>query len=73
MRRSSISNPWRRSFERVFGDPQVLREWFAQLVTYSMTATLSGHYVDYFALGQGLLPMLADTHVVAITDDDVRA
>lgn len=60
-------------FERVFGDPRALREWFAQLVTYSMTATLSGHYIDYFTLGQGLLQMLADIHHVDITDDDVHS
>jgi 2-haloacid dehalogenase len=29
-------------FGRVFGDPRVLREWFGQLVMYSMTITLSG-------------------------------
>ncbi len=60
-------------FERVFGDPQAVREWFNQLVMYSMAATLSGHYVDYFSLGQGLLQMLASTHRLAITDDDVQA
>lgn len=60
-------------FERVFGDPQAMREWFNQLVMYSMAATLSGHYVDYFSLGQGLLQMLASTHRLAITDDDVQA
>jgi 2-haloacid dehalogenase len=59
-------------FERIFGDPRVLREWFGQLVTYSMTATMSGHYVDYFTLGQGALRMLADSHHVNITDDEVR-
>ena len=60
-------------FERVFGDPQAMREWFNQLVMYSMTATLSGHYVDYFSLGQGVLQMLASTHRMAITEDHVRA
>jgi 2-haloacid dehalogenase len=58
-------------FERVFGDPQAMREWFNQLVLYSMTATLSGHYVDFFSLGQGLLQMLASTHRMAITEEDV--
>jgi 2-haloacid dehalogenase len=58
-------------FERIFGDPRAMREWFGQLVTYSMTATLSGHYIDYFTLGQGLLQMLADIHHVGITDDDL--
>jgi 2-haloacid dehalogenase len=60
-------------FERVFGDPQAMRDWFNQLVMYSMTATLSGHYVDFFTLGQGTLQMLASTHRLAITDDDVHA
>jgi 2-haloacid dehalogenase len=59
-------------FERIFGEPHVMREWFNQLVMYSMTATLAGHYIDYFTLGQGLLPMLAEIHGVQITDDDVR-
>jgi 2-haloacid dehalogenase len=60
-------------FERVFGDPQAMREWFNQLVMYSMAATLSGHYVDYFSLGQGLLQMQAATQRIAITGDDVHA
>ena len=59
-------------FERIFGDPLAIREWFGQLVMYSMTATLAGCYIDYFTLGQGLLQMLADIHRVAITDDDVH-
>jgi 2-haloacid dehalogenase len=59
-------------FEQIFGDPRILREWFGQLVTYSMTTTLSGLYVDYFTLGQGLLQMLADIHHVDITEEDVH-
>ncbi|HET9874361.1 MAG TPA: haloacid dehalogenase type II [Mycobacterium sp.] len=60
-------------FERIFGDPRAMREWFSHLVTYSMTATLAGRYVDFFTLGQGLLRMLAHIRGVDITDDDVRA
>jgi 2-haloacid dehalogenase len=60
-------------FERMFGDPQAMREWFNQLVLYSMTTTLSGHYADYLSLGQGVLRMLATTHRLAITDDDVQS
>jgi 2-haloacid dehalogenase len=59
-------------FGEWFGDGRVLREWFAQLVMYSMTATLAEYYVDFFALGQGVLHMLADIHRVDITDDDVH-
>ncbi|BBZ41684.1 haloacid dehalogenase type II [Mycobacterium conspicuum] len=60
-------------FGELFGDQRVLREWFGQLVMYSMAATLSERYVDFFTLGQGVLRMLADTYRVDITDDDVLA
>jgi 2-haloacid dehalogenase len=59
-------------FGERFGDARVLREWFGQLVMYSMTATLAEYYVDFFTLGQGVLRMLADIYRVDITDDDVR-
>jgi 2-haloacid dehalogenase len=59
-------------FGELFGDEQVLREWFGQLVMYSMTATLAEHYVDFFALGQGVLRMLGGVHQVDITDRDVH-
>jgi 2-haloacid dehalogenase len=58
-------------FERLLGDPGGMREWLGHLIMYSMTATLSGLYVDYFTLGQGLLKMIADIHGVTASDDDV--
>src|SRR5246127_2827419 len=58
-------------FGELFSDERVLREWFGQLVMYSMTATLAECYVDFFTLGQGVLHMLADVHRVDVTDDDV--
>jgi 2-haloacid dehalogenase len=60
-------------FERIFGDPRAMRQWFGQLLTYSMTVTASGHYVDFFTLGQGVLRMLATTRGVDIDDDDEDA
>jgi 2-haloacid dehalogenase len=59
-------------FGQIFGDPRALREWFGQLILYSMTATLSERYVDFFSLGQGVLRMLAEIHRVTITDEDLR-
>src|ERR1700759_5736331 len=59
-------------FKRILGDPAAMREWFNQLVMYSMTATLSGHYVDFFTLGQGILRMLATTHSLAVAADGVE-
>ncbi|WAJ44654.1 haloacid dehalogenase type II [Mycobacterium sp. Aquia_216] len=59
-------------FGELFGDERVLREWFGQLVMYSMTATLADCYADFFTLGQGVLHMLADSYRVDITDRDAR-
>lgn len=58
-------------FDRVFGDRFVLREWFAQLVLYSQTMTLSGLYTPFGELGVGALRMVAEIHQINITDQDV--
>ena len=63
-------NPY---FARVFGDSGVLREWFGQLVTYSMTVTLAECYADFFSLGQSVLRMIAEYRDVELTDEDVLA
>jgi 2-haloacid dehalogenase len=57
-------------FDRMFGDAAVLRTWFGELVMYSMTLTLAGRYVDFFALGQSVLNMLAEIRGVDLTADD---
>ncbi|MEN3321226.1 MAG: 2-haloacid dehalogenase [Mycobacterium sp.] len=59
-------------FDQIFGDARVMREWFGQVVMYSMTTALSGCYVDFFTLGQGMLRMLGDIHGIAISDADVE-
>jgi 2-haloacid dehalogenase len=58
-------------FEQIFGDARVMREWFGQLVTYSMTTALSGCYVDYFTLGRGMLEMLGKIHRIRISAADL--
>ncbi len=58
-------------FERVFGDRSVLREWFAQLVLYSQTMTLSGLYTPFGELGVGSLRMVASIHGVSLADGDI--
>lgn len=60
-------------FGRVFGDRLVLREWFGQLVLYSMTTTISGLYTDFFSLGRGVFEMLGAVHGVAVAAADVEA
>ncbi len=58
-------------FEQMFGDRRMLREWFAQLVMYSMTATLAESYVDFVTLARGVLRMLGEAYRVGVTDDDL--
>jgi 2-haloacid dehalogenase len=58
------------AFEQIFGDARVMREWFGQLVMYSMTTALSGRYADFFTLGQGVLRTLGEIHGVRITQPD---
>lgn len=58
-------------FVRLFGEHTVLREWFAQLVLYSQTMTLSGLYTPFGELGVGALQMTADIHQVTLTEDDI--
>lgn len=58
-------------FGELFGDEGVLREWFAQLIMYSMAITLAGNYVTFPVLAQGALRMLGDIHRVEVTDDDL--
>ncbi|HBB83587.1 MAG TPA: haloacid dehalogenase type II [Sulfitobacter sp.] len=58
-------------FARVFGDALVLREWFAELILYSQTMTLSGRYAPFGALAGGVLRMVGANKAVAVTDDDV--
>ncbi|WP_193044257.1 haloacid dehalogenase type II [Mycolicibacterium baixiangningiae] len=54
-----------------FDDPAVMREWFGQLVTYSMTVTLSRCYVDFFTLGRAVLQMVADIRGVTVGDAEL--
>jgi 2-haloacid dehalogenase len=59
-------------FERIYGDRHVMREWLGHLIMYSMTVTLSGLYVDYFSLGQGLLQMVGSIKGVKIRPQDLE-
>jgi 2-haloacid dehalogenase len=59
-------------FERVFGDRRVVREWFNQLVLYSDAVTLSGFYVTFFTLAQGVLEMLGTIYKVPVRAGDVE-
>jgi 2-haloacid dehalogenase len=59
-------------FQRLFGDRNILREWFGQLILYSEAITLSGPYAPFFTLGQGVLRMLGSIHNVSIEEADIQ-
>jgi 2-haloacid dehalogenase len=58
-------------FQRLFGDRQILREWFAELILYSDAISLAGPYATFFTLGQGILKMLGTIHHVSVQDSDI--
>lgn len=60
-------------FQRMFGQPNRMREWFAQLILYSQALSLSGRHAPFEALGGGVLRMLGEVHGAAVSDADVRA
>ncbi|OBF49589.1 haloacid dehalogenase, type II [Mycobacterium sp. 852002-53434_SCH5985345] len=59
-------------FSDLFADQRVLREWFAQLIMYSMSATLADSYVNFSTLAQGVLRMVGVIHHVDVSDDDLQ-
>jgi 2-haloacid dehalogenase len=59
-------------FAELFGDRRILREWFAQLVMYSMTVTLAGDYSPFPILAQAMLRMLGDVYEVQVTEDHLQ-
>ena len=60
-------------FDRIFGVPGRMREWFAQLILYSQSVSLAGRYAPFGALGVGVLRMLGATHGVPVRDEDLDA
>ncbi len=57
-------------FERLFDDPSVLRECFAQLILYSQAMTLSGLYTPFDKLASGTLSMVAATRGMKVSQAD---
>jgi 2-haloacid dehalogenase len=58
------------TFERVFGDKNAMRLWFANLILYSAALTVAGTYVPFTDIGSAVMKMLADTRGIRIADAD---
>jgi 2-haloacid dehalogenase len=59
-------------FERIFGDRQAMRLWFADLILYSEALTLANTYVPFTEIGAAVMQMLAGTRGISISEDQKR-
>ena|SRR2546423_1593638 len=57
-------------FMRAFGDGQVLKEWFANLLLYANVATVAGPYADFATIAGAVLDMTATAHGKTLASDD---
>lgn len=60
-------------FERIFGDRAIMRDWFAQLILYSQTVTITGLRSDFSALAVGVLRMIGEIRGLAVTEENADA
>lgn len=56
-------------FEEVFGDPQVRREWFQQLLQSALVSTVTGPYADFGSIGRAALAMIAERRGHELSDE----
>jgi len=59
-------------FERIFGDKNAMRLWFANLVLYSEALTMAGCYVPFTDIGSAVMKMLVDARGIKISDADKK-
>ena len=60
------------TFERIFGEENAMRLWFANFIMYSAALTVAGCYVPFTDIGGAVMKMLADTRGIKISDADKR-
>ena len=60
------------TFQRIFGDKNAMRLWFANLILYSAALTVAGSYVPFTDIGSAVMKMLADTRGIKLNDNDKK-
>jgi 2-haloacid dehalogenase len=60
------------TFQRIFGDKNAMRLWFANLIMYSAALTVTGCYVPFTEIGAAVMKMLADTRGIKVDDKDKK-
>lgn len=59
-------------FTRVFGWPEAMRRWYAQLILHAQSLTLAGLYVPLTAVSAGVLRMMGAIDGVPVGDAEVE-
>jgi|SRR3989304_362771 len=60
-------------FQRVFGDPAIMQQWFALLLHSSLVTTLTAAYVDFGSLAGAALDMVANRRGISLAEGDRQA
>src|SRR5680860_129775 len=60
-------------FVRIFGDANVRREWFGQMLQSAFVSTITGSYRDFGSIGMSALAMVAARHGTMLSDGDLPA
>lgn len=58
-------------FEQAFGDANVRREWFQQLLQSALVSTVTNAYADFGTIGRAALDMVAQRHARELTDAEM--
>jgi 2-haloacid dehalogenase len=59
-------------FERIFGEKNAMRLWFANFIMYSAALTVAGCYIPFTDIGAAVMKMLADIRGIRIEDGDKK-
>jgi 2-haloacid dehalogenase len=60
-------------FERIFGDGQILYQWFGQVLRTAMLTVITDQYSDFSKVGGSALSMMAERYHVTLSDADRTA
>lgn len=60
-------------FERLFGNGEVLHQWFGQVLQSALLTVVTGQYSDFGKVGRAALDMIGARHGVKIGDEDRAA
>jgi 2-haloacid dehalogenase len=62
-----------QEFERVFGNPSIRGDWFAQVLQNSLVATITGKYDDFGKIAGAALDMTAQRQHIELQEADRSA